>query len=91
MSRGAIHELEILQARASVTNHLKNKEHARKSLSKGKSLTAIEALDMLLKKCQSKADNEFRKASRAITININKKKNTLKQREIQVYKDEREL
>jgi hypothetical protein len=51
-------------------------------LYKGKSLTAIEALNTLLKKRWEEADKEFKKATTAIRININKKKNTLRRKRI---------
>jgi hypothetical protein len=82
LSRAAIHELEIIQARARVTGQLKNKEHSRKSLYKGKSLTAIEALDTLLKKRREEADKEFKKAITAARIDINKKKNVLRRKRV---------
>jgi hypothetical protein len=56
-----IHELEVLQARARATSHLKGKERTRKSLDQGKSLTAIEALDSIIKKEREEADGELRK------------------------------
>jgi hypothetical protein len=90
LSRGAIHELEVLQARARATSHLKGKERARKSLNQGKSLTAIEALDSIIKKEREEADEELRKVSREARIDLNKKKNALRKRGVQARKDERE-
>jgi (p)ppGpp synthase/HD superfamily hydrolase len=76
----AIHELEIIQALARATGQLKNKEHSRKSLYKGKSLTAIEALDTLLKKRREEANKEFKKVTTAVRIDINQKKNALRRK-----------
>jgi hypothetical protein len=46
-------------------------------------LTAIEALDTLLKKRQEEAaDKEFKKATTAARIDINKKKNALRRKEV---------
>jgi hypothetical protein len=59
-------------------------------LHKGKSLTAIEALDTLLKKRQEEADKEFKKATTAARIDINKKKNALRRKGIQARKNKRE-
>jgi hypothetical protein len=89
LGRGSIHELEILQARATATNHLKNKEHSRKSLSKGKSLTGIEALEMLISKRRKEADEAVRKATRAISTCENKRKAELKARGVQARKDKK--
>jgi hypothetical protein len=47
-------------------NHLKNKEHSRISLCKGKSLTGIEALEMLISKRRREADDALKKAKCAI-------------------------
>jgi hypothetical protein len=90
LSHATIHELEIIQARARATGQLKNKEHSRKSLHKGKSLTAIKALNTLLKKRQEEANKEFKKATTAARIDINKKKNTLRRKGIQARKNKRE-
>jgi hypothetical protein len=53
-------------------------------------LTAIKALDTLLKKRREKADKEFKKAITAVRININKKKNALRRKRIQAHKNKRE-
>jgi hypothetical protein len=45
-------------------------------------LTAIKALNTLLKKRQEKTDKEFKKTTTAARININKKKNTLRRKGI---------
>jgi hypothetical protein len=45
-------------------------------------LTVIEALDTLLKKRREKADKEFKKATMATRIDINKKKNALRRKGI---------
>jgi hypothetical protein len=42
-------------------SHLKGKERARKSLNQGKSLTAIKALDSIIKKERKKANKKLRK------------------------------
>jgi hypothetical protein len=52
-------------------------------------LTAIEALDTLLKKRREEADKEFKKATTAARIDINKK-NALRRKGIQARKNERE-
>jgi hypothetical protein len=41
-------------------------------------LTAIEALNTLLKKRQEKAEKEFKKATTAARIDVNKNKNALR-------------
>jgi hypothetical protein len=89
LSRAAIHKLKIIQAQARATGQLKNKEHSRKSLHKGKSLTAIKALNTLLKKRRKEADKEFKKATTAARIDINKKKNALRRKGIQARKNKR--
>ena len=89
MTRGALHELEALQARAQQTSHLKSKEHARKSVNSGKSLTAIEALDTILRKRKEEANNGLKKAQRAVTIDQNRRKNELHIAGVQARKDER--
>jgi hypothetical protein len=48
-------------------------------------LTAIEALDTLLKKRQEKADKEFKKATTAARIDVNKK-NALKRKGFKLAK-----
>jgi hypothetical protein len=53
-------------------------------------LTAIKALNTLLKKRQEKADKEFKKATTAVRIDINKKKNALRRKRIQARKNKRE-
>jgi hypothetical protein len=53
-------------------------------------LTAIEALDMLLKKRREEADKEFKKVTTAARIDINKKKNVLRRKRIQARKNKRE-
>jgi hypothetical protein len=52
-------------------------------------LTAIKALDTLLKKCQGKANKEFKKATTAARIDINKK-NALRRKGVQARKNKRE-
>jgi hypothetical protein len=49
-------------------------------LNQGKSLTAIEALDSIIKKEREEADEELRKVSREARIDLNKKKNALRKR-----------
>jgi hypothetical protein len=53
-------------------------------------LTVIKALNTLLKKRWEKANKEFKKATTAVRIDINKKKNTLKRKGIQARKNKRE-
>ena len=48
--------MEIIKARATATSYLKNREYSKKSLSKGKSLTGTEALEMLISKRRKEAD-----------------------------------
>jgi hypothetical protein len=43
-------------------------------------LTAIEALDTLLKKRREEANKEFQKVTTAVRIDINKKKNALRRK-----------
>jgi hypothetical protein len=45
-------------------------------------LAVIKAFDTLLKKRQEKTDKEFKKATTATRIDINKKKNALRKKEV---------
>ena len=89
LGRGSLHELEVIQARAAAISHLKNKEHSKKSLCQGKSLTATEALEKLVSKRRQEADDALKKAKRAIQLFENKRKTELKARGIQARKDEK--
>jgi hypothetical protein len=53
-------------------------------------LTAIKALDTLLKKRREEANKEFKKATTAVRIDINKKKNALRKKKIQARKNKKE-
>ena len=86
---GSLHKIEIIQARATATNHLKNKEYLRKSLSKGKFLTGIEALERLISKRRKEANETLKRVKQAIQVIKNKRKGELKARGIQARKDEK--
>ena len=76
--RGSIHEMEVLQARASQIEGHKRKLTARKSLGKGGALLARNALTTMKEKRKREADDALRKANTALTRAQNKQKADLK-------------
>jgi hypothetical protein len=89
LMQGSLHEMEVKQARASQVETHKRKLQARKSLGKGGSLLASDALQKIKDKRRKEADDILRKAKTAITRAENKAKNELNTRGIQAQKDEK--
>jgi DDE superfamily endonuclease len=89
LMRGSLHEMEVTYARAGAIATHKRKLDARKSLAKGGSITASNALQKIKDKRRKEADDNVRKAQTAITRTENKARNMLKERGIQARKDER--
>jgi hypothetical protein len=89
LMRGSIHEMEINNANTAQLQVHKNKLSARKSIQKGGSRLACEALDKIKDKIRKEAENKLKKARTAITRTENKAKNQLKDRGIQARKDEK--
>jgi hypothetical protein len=87
--RGSLHEMEIKQARAGQVETHKRKLEARKSLGKGGSLLASDALQKIKNKRKKEADDTLRKAKTAITRAENKAKNKLHDKGVQARKDEK--
>jgi hypothetical protein len=81
--------MEVEQARRGQIETHKRKLDAQRSLSKGGSLTAYDALERIKTKRRKEADGVLRKAKRAIELAENKTKKALKDRGIQARKDER--
>jgi hypothetical protein len=77
LMRGSLHEMEVAQARAGAVEAHKRKLNARKSLSKGGSILACDALKKIKDKKRKEADEGLRKAKTAITRAENKAKNEL--------------
>jgi hypothetical protein len=89
LMRGSLHEMEIKQARAGQVETHKRKLEARKSLGKGGSLLASDALQKIKIKRRKEADDVLRKAKTAITRVENKAKNELNAIGIKARKDEK--
>jgi hypothetical protein len=87
--RGSLHEMEVKQARAGQVETHKRKLQAWKSLGKGGSLLASDALQKIKDKRRKEADDILRKAKTAVTRAENKAKNELNARGIQARKDEK--
>jgi cellobiose-specific phosphotransferase system component IIA len=81
--------MEVAHARAGAIETHKRKLDARKSLAKGGSITASDALQRVKDKRRKEADDNVQKAKTAITRTENKARNMLKERGIQARKDER--
>jgi hypothetical protein len=88
--RGSLHEMEVKQARAGQIEAHKRKLIARKSLGKGGSLLASEALQKIKDKRRKEADEVLRKANTAVTRAENKQKEELRIQGVQARKDEKE-
>jgi hypothetical protein len=80
--RGSLHEMEIKQARAGQVETHKRKLEAWKSLGKGGSLLARDALQKIKDKRRKEADDVLQKAKTAITRAENKAKNELREKGI---------
>jgi hypothetical protein len=89
LMRGSLHEMEIAQARTGAIETHKRKLDARKSLGKGGSILASDALQKIKDKRRNEADDNLRKAKTAITRAENKAKSILHERGVQARKDER--
>lgn len=81
--------MEIRQARAGAIETEKKRLYARKSLGKGSSILASEAVQKMKEKRLQEADDKLRKAKRAIQITENKALRELKSRGVQARKDEK--
>jgi DDE superfamily endonuclease len=89
LMRGSLHEMEVAQARAGAIQTHKRKLHARKSLGKGGSILARDALQKIKDKRRQEADDKLKRAKKAITVAENKAKNALRDRGVQARKDEK--
>ncbi|KAN0074286.1 hypothetical protein V8E54_008223, partial [Elaphomyces granulatus] len=67
----------------------KRKLNARKSLGKGGSILARDALQKIKDKRRQEADDKLKRAKKAITVAENKAKNALRDRGVQARKDEK--
>jgi hypothetical protein len=70
--RASLHEIEVAQACTRQIETYKRKLHTHKSLSKGGSILAINALQRIGDKRRKEADNIIHRAKRAITRIENK-------------------
>ncbi|KAN0074998.1 hypothetical protein V8E54_007609 [Elaphomyces granulatus] len=89
LMRGSLHEMEVAQARAGAIQTHKRKLNARKSLGKGGSILARDALQKIKDKRRQEADDKLKRAKKAITVAENKAKNALRDRGVQARKDEK--
>ena len=78
LMRGSLSEMEVLQARTSQVEAHKKRLSARKSLAKGGSLLASDALISMAEKRRKEADKVLRKANLALTRAQNKQKEALR-------------
>jgi hypothetical protein len=76
--RGSLLEIEVIQARAGQIEAHKKREISRKSLSKGGSLIASNALQKIAEKRRKEADKILKKATIALTCAVNKQNGDLK-------------
>jgi hypothetical protein len=77
LMQGSLHKMEVAQACASAVESHKRKLESWKSLRKGGSLLAKDALQMIKDKRRKEADESLKKARTAITRAENKAKNKL--------------
>jgi DDE superfamily endonuclease len=89
LMRGSLHEMEVAQARAGAIQTHKRKLNARKSLGKGGSILARDALQKIKDKRRQEADDKLKRAKKAITVAENKAKNALRDRGVRARKDEK--
>ena len=89
LMRGSLHEMEVKQAREAQVNGLKAKLHSRKTLGKGGSILASDALEKIKIKDRKEAEDTLRKAKKAITCAENKAKRELYTRGVEARKDEK--
>jgi hypothetical protein len=78
----SLYEIEVTQACTRAIATYKRKLDACKSLGKGGSILASNALQKIKDKRRKEANDNLRKAKTAITCTENKAKNTLKERGI---------
>jgi hypothetical protein len=90
LMRGSLSEMEVMQARAGQIETHKKREISRKSLSKGGSLIASDALQKMAEKRRKEANEVLRKATIALTRAVNKQNSELKQEGIADRAAERE-
>src|SRR5438045_9407014 len=81
--------MEIAQAHAGAKATHKCKLIAWRSLGKGGSLLACDALQKIKDKRRQEADDKLQKAKRAITLAENKAKNKLHTRGVQAHREEK--
>jgi hypothetical protein len=86
---GSLHKMEIAQACVNTKAIHKHKLTAQRSLGRGGSLLARNALQKIKDKRRQEADNKLQKANRAITLAENKAKVELHIRGVQAQKEER--
>ena len=89
LMQGSLHEMEIAQAHTGAVETHKRKLQARKSLQKGGSLLASDALQKIKDKKRKEADENLKRARTAITRAENKAKNELHAKGVQARKDEK--
>jgi hypothetical protein len=89
LSRGSLHELEVTQARAGAIATHKRRLNTRKSLGKGGSLLAADALETIKTKRRNEANDKIKKAKRAVEFAENQAKRQLHIRGVQARKDEK--
>jgi hypothetical protein len=89
LARGSLHEMEVAQAYIGAKATHKRKLIARKSLGKGGSLLACDALQKIKDKQRQEAEDKLWKGKRAITLAENRAKNQLHIRGVQACKEEK--
>ena len=88
--RGSLGEMEILQARGGAIEVYKKRLKARRSLAKGGSLLASDALQKIAEKRRKEADEILRKANTTLTRAQNKQTEELRQEGVADRSAERE-
>jgi hypothetical protein len=86
LMRGNLHEMEVAQARAGAIQTHRRKLNARKSLGKGGSVLARDALQKIKDKRRQESDDRLKKGIAAME---NKAKNVLRDRGVRARKDEK--
>ena len=87
--RASIHKIEVKQACKAKVNRLKAKLHSYKTLGKGGSILASNALKKIKIKDRKEAEDTLCKAKKAITCAENKAKRELYTRGVKAQKDKK--
>jgi hypothetical protein len=90
LMRGSLGEMEIMQAQAAAVERHKKRLISRRSLAKGGSLLASDALQKMIEKRRKEADEVLRKANTALTRAQNKQTEELRQEGVADRSAERE-